>query len=393
MSDKVIDARVADRVELNEYGKDGDFNLRPGQMRFSEAQIQSAMDLVENKKGWSSRRWAAELEEAVTTTQFPYVFGTILNRQLLASYKIFTADWRKFVKEDSALVDFRSKRYFKVLGNDQVLAPVPMSGQYLEAAVSTAYYDLDPIKYGRIFGITFESIINDSLGAFNDIPERFANAVIRTENRKVTETYSSASGPNSGLFGAPITDVDNGQVTNKGTDVLSVATLQRACENIMSQVDVNGEPILARAAVLVVPPALEMTARNILGSQTLLTATGESKTILIGNQNVVAQLSLTLVVDPYLQVVDVSANKKTTWYVFADPMQGAAITMGRVRGYENPEICMRASNKMLVGGGMADVMSGSFENDQVQTRVRSIFGLKAMDPRFCWANDGTGSNT
>jgi hypothetical protein len=335
-------------------------------------------------------KWKLKLHEAFTTTDFPYLFGQVMDRQLMSAYTINVADWKQFVQVRN-VADLRKVEMHKVQGQDQVLDRVTERGNYPEARSTDAYYELQVFKRGRIFDIDLESVINDVLGAFRDIPSRFANAVIRTENKIITGLYASASGPNTNLYGATITDVDGSTVTNLGTRKLTVKSLQNTLAAMRQQTDASGEPILARGAVLVVPPALEWTARQILESGTLI-MTGTSN-IIMGSTNIVANAGLTLVVDPYLPIVDISANKDTTWYVFCKPAEGAALTAGYLNGYESPEIAMKSSNKILVNGGTADVMSGDFESDSIRMRVRHFFGGVACDPRYTYANDGTGDNS
>jgi hypothetical protein len=96
-------------------------------------------------------------------------------------------------------------------------------------------------------------------------------------------------------------------------------------------------------------------------------------------------LGLQVHVDPYLPIVDTSGNRNGTWYVFADPSQGAAIGYDRLRGAEAPEICMKQSDKMLVGGGAMGPFAGDFETDNVAYRVRLVGAGFRADPRFAYA--------
>jgi len=91
---------------------------------------------------------------------------------------------------------------------------------------------------------------------------------------------------------------------------------------------------------------------------------------------------LTLIVDPYLPVLDaVAANGLTCWYLFADPREIAAVEFAHLRGHERPEICMKASDKVTVGGGSINAMSGDFATDNVFYRVRLCAGVTRLDWR------------
>jgi len=202
----------------------------------------------------------------------------------------------------------------------------------------------------------------------------------------VTSLYAAAAGPNALLFGAPITDVDGQNVTNQGVLPLTIANLETTLSLMAAQTDVNGEPIAVRGVHLVVPPPLEFMARQILTSSLKQWTEGAvGVPVPYPTTNVVSQLGMQLHVDPFLQVVDVSATNDTTWYVFADPAQGKAMQMDFLSGYEEPEICMKASDKVAVTGAPLSPFSGDFATDNVFYRVRCVHGGTQLDPRFAYA--------
>jgi len=357
--------------------------------QLNEAAMARAIALISNKDRLPSHRWEYLMREAITTSDFPYLFGQVLDRQMLAQYKLWVADWRSYCKTGT-LPDFNIARRHKVWGADDNLPLVSEKGEYLVAPVGEARYNLQVRKRGRQFDISWESIINDAMKAFGDIPERFARAATRTEARLVSGLITSATGPNALLYGAPIVDVDGQNVTNRGTLGLTIANLEATLLLMAAQVDPNGEPITIKGAHLVVPTALEFTARQILTSthkQWLDTAAGAI--IPVPTTNVISQVGLKLHVDPYLSIIDVGGNGATTWYVFADVGQGAAIEFAHLRGHEAPEICMKASNKASVAGAPISPFSGDFESDNIFYRVRIVCGGTQLDPRFTYAQNGT----
>lgn len=361
----------------------------------SEAALVAALNLITNKDRMPAFRQKYLLQEAITTTDFPYLFGHIIDRQLLANYRAWVADWRAYVRvAPGGIPDFNTVRREKLLGNDNNLPEVPEKGEYTTQKPVNCRYYYNLKKYGRQFDISWESLVNDSLGAFSDIPQRYATAAIRTEARFVTGLYAKAAGHgNDSLYGATITDCGQA-LTNRGTLALTIANLETTLQLMAAQTDPNGEVIAVRGAHLVVPPALELTARAILTSTTKMW-TAESIDIdgatlystPYPTNNVVSQYGLQLHVDPYLPVID-TTHGNTGWYVFADPSQGASLEVGYLRGYEAPEIVMKASDKVTVGGGMLSPFSGDFATDNVMYRVRHVFGGVQMDPRFTYHQSG-----
>ena len=364
-------------------------------VKANETALSEAVALITNKRRLPPHQHKYLMQEAITTTDFPYLFGQIIDRQLLANYKAWVADWRSYVKiAPGGLPDFNTVRREKLLGSDNNLPVVTEKGEYLTVKPINCRYEYALKKYGRQFDISWESIVNDSLGAFTDIPQRFATAAIRTEARFVTGLYAVSTGHgNPLLYGAApataITDCTQA-VMNHGILALTIANLETTLGLMAAQTDPNGEVISVRGIHLVVPPALEFTARAILTSALKQwTDTAAATNFPLPTTNIIPQLGIQLHVDPYLPVIDVT-HGNLGWYLFADPSQGAALEVGYLRGYEAPEIVMKASDKVTVGGGLMSPFSGDFATDNIFYRVRDVFGGVQMDPRFTYHQSGAG---
>jgi hypothetical protein len=372
---------MADFLALSENWK----GFKPvGTQRFTEAQLTEALRLIRNEHGLSRYAHQHALEEAITTSDFPTLFGVLVQNDMLAKYRINVAEWRTFCKVGT-LPNFNIHNKHKVYGQDDVMPQVAEKAPYLQTPSGTGVYTGQLLKYGRSFDISWESVINDSMGAFRDIADRFANAAIRTEAWNVTSLYCSAAGPNVGLFGAPIADVDGQNVTNLGVLPLTITNLQATLALMANQTDPNGEIIAVDGVHLVVPKTLEYTARAILTSALQQEAAAAAP---VPTVNITPQLGLKLHVDPYLQVVDATATDDTTWYLFADPSQGKCMEMDYLTGHEQPEICMKASDKLAMGGGSISPFEGDFDSDNIKYRVRCVHGGTQLDPRFAYAQVG-----
>jgi hypothetical protein len=363
---------------------------------FSE-KLDKLVKLIINEKGYRLRMRNALLEEAATTSEFPLLFGTILDRQLLAKYQIAKPDWRTYIKVGTQ-ADFRPQALHGVFGLQGGLNEVKPQSEYKQdASMGEGRITVALAKYGRRWGMGWEIVINDDLGAFSDTAERLSNAAIRTEYREATKLIAAAAGGgHASLFGAPIAHpVDGKNVTNKfsgAATALSVTSLQDAVTKFRQFVDADGEPIMVEGFELVVPPALEITAMQILQSQLLLAAGGDgqanAKLQIQPNKNVLSAMSITLHVNPYLPIIDVSANKDKTWYLFAKLSSGAAAQMNFLRGHESPEIVMKNPNKLALSGGTTNPLEGDFESDSMEWRVRHILGGVQVDPRMAIVNVG-----
>jgi len=349
-----------------------------------ELKLKETIDLLSNANNLPAHKHEYLLREAMTTSDFPHLFGDVLDRQVLASYKAVDPVWKAIVKM-STVRDFKTSRRFAIAGGDSVLPRVPEKGEYLATDRTEDYYDLSVLKYGQQFDISWETLINDDLGALKDTPERFARAAVRTEHDLVTSTYAG----NTTLYkrvAAP---------NNAVGTALSIASLETGVEYMASVLDANNQPIQNRAKYLVVPPGLEMTARQILTSanKMWLSDTDPAAATAYPMTNTIAQYGLTLIVDPYLAIYGTNAAARLSqWYLFADPKDIAALEFAHLRGHERPEICMKASDKVTVGGGAIGPMSGDFATDNVLYRVRHVFGGTTLDWRATYLG-GDGAIT
>jgi hypothetical protein len=328
------------------------------------------------------RKRASLLQEAMTTSDFPYLFGDILDRQLYASYAEAPATWRAFTKV-STVNDFRSVRRIRVTGAEGQLAEVKEQAEYPLAALDEERYTYSVKKFGRRMAFSWEAIINDDLGALQDIPNRMGKAARRTESRFVSDLYLDANGPDATFYSSGHANI----VTSNPT--LTIGGLQTAFTVLAAQRDADNEPIVLDMVKLVVPPALEVTARNILnGTQLFVGSTGDNQLITANWM----QSRVQLVVDPYIPVIVTTGSVgNTMWALFADPNQGPpAIEVGFLRGHETPEVFVKAPNATKVGGGV-DPLNGDFDTDSVEYKLRHVMGGTMVDYRVSVASKGTGS--
>lgn len=348
-----------------------------------EQKIKETIDLLTNARRLPAHRAEFLIKEALTTSDFPYLFGDVLDRQVLAAYKATDPVWKKFTRM-STVKDFRTAYRFAITGGDQYLDEVPEKGEYQASDRNEKKYEFKAKKYGRQFDISWESLINDDLGALKDTPERFARAAVRTEHRRLSTTYINDLGTHAALN---IYDSTTAGEINAGVLALTIGNLEDTVEAMSAFLDAAGEPIWNRPKYLVVGPALEFTARQILTSTQkmwLSDADDVTPPAAYPMTNVIANYGLELVIDPYIPILD--ASYPGSWYLFADPKDIAALEFAYLAGHERPEICMKASDKVTIGGGAISPMSGDFATDNVFYRVRDCFGICKLDWRATYMN-------
>lgn len=300
-----------------------------------------------------------ELNEALSTSDFPVMFGDILDRSLAARYAARPTIWQSIARRTSVR-DFRVSKLIDILGGSGILPDIPELEPYPARSMDEAQVQLKTGKTGARIAYSWEAGINDDLSVFQTAPDRLAQAARNTEDMKVTNVFASATGPQSWL-GTP--------ATGAGT-ALSQDSLQVGLSTIDNKTDVDGTPLMIGTPVLMVPPALQLTAQNILRATEVRTTNGSKTSIISGNG-----LTATpqVVINPWLTYWDKSATAASTWYLFAGPdsVRPAAFAVF-LNGHEAIDLRLKGDQGVHVGGGAVDLTEGDFERDGVEYRVRHV---------------------
>jgi hypothetical protein len=341
------------------------------------------------------RRATVAFQEAMSRSDFTVLFGDIIDRQLLAAYQTRPVQWPSYAKR-GRVRDFRTVKRFTLDGGEATLNKVKELAPYKVRSVTDSAYEYAVAKYGDQIAVSWETMVNDDLDALTDLPTRLGNAARRTEEKFAAELFSGASGPNSTFFSTANRNIINTTVvgsTVTPNPALSITAMQQAMQVMGQQLDTDGGPIYVEGVTLVVPPALEVAANNIINATEIVAATGGGDGT--GND----QLRVTnwmrnrvsVVVNPWLPIVN-TTNGNSAWYLFANPNVGRpSMELGFLIGHESPELWVKSPNAMRVGGGPVAPEEGDFEHDAIQYRVRMVLGGTLMDPKSAVASNGTGA--
>ncbi len=337
---------------------------------------------------YSGRRPLHHMREALSTSDFPILLGDILDRQLLANYAEYPASYLSYVRK-STVPTFNSVKRYAVDGLEGALEEVDELEEYPEGTVSESADSLSVRKYGKRVDLSWETLVNDDLDAFRTLPERLARGARRTEARFVTQLFVDSTGPHASLY--------DGSNTVSGNPALSLTSLQAAMQMFSTLKDQDGEPIFFEALELVVPPALEVTANNILNAiQIEMTDQGGSASQKLIAQNWMKN-RLNVVVNPYIPIIANSSNGDTSWFLFGSQQDGSgarpALEVAHLRGHEEPALYEKAPDSKRVGG-QGEAME-SFDTDSRAWKVRHVMGgarlVNTGGKKSTVASEGDGS--
>ena len=374
-------------------------------------------------------RGGGPLREALSISDFPNLFGDIIDRAVVANYAETPYMWNLIAKE-AEVADFRLVKRFRTDYGTGVLSSVEMGGPYPERKISdkadtastygasggtggAGYWAYQLKKYGARMPFFWETFVDDDLNALKDTPARFGRAARRSEQKFVTALYANNTNFFSSTFSNIVVPVGSYSSTNPP---LSITALAQAFVILANQRDKDGEPIDVEAVTLVVPPALKVTAQNILNAD-YFWANDQGGTVQdpsSGGNTSAQRLNVAnwarnivrLAVDYYLPIVD-GTHGQTGWYLFANPENGRpAIEFGKLRGHRTPDLFMKMPNSLAIGEGamgpgngmaipgaaaMGNPMEGDFDTDAVHYKIRHVFGGTTLDPIMAVFSNGSGS--
>lgn len=335
---------------------------------------------------YSGRRPLYHLREAMTTSDFPLLFGDLLYRQMLGNYMPFPVSYPSYFRIHD-LNDFRNLNMYTLDGGQAVMrTPLKQRAPYPEIAFAEGRYQLAVAKYGRRYGISWEMTINDDLNAFQSRPMLMATGARRSEEYLATTMIADAAGPHASFFTSGNANI----VTSN--PALSIAALQTAFTVLAAQRDADNEPIVIDGVVLVVPPALQITAENILNAiQIRIAESGGTANQLMYVNNWM-KAKVTLAVNPYIPIVTTTGTVgNTSWYLFANPndlSQRPAMNFGFLRGYRAPQLFVKDPDSRQLGGGDVNPLDGDFDTDGIDYKLRHVFGAAQCDPKMAVASKG-----
>lgn len=333
----------------------------------------------------------AKLEEALSTSDFPKLMAAALDVKLLAEYAAITPVWSQFATMDT-VPDFRVQSWIDLLGGKGELDKIGEGAPYPRRSVTENDGSYSVGKYGASIGLTWEMFKNDRLNAFRRLPRSLAVAARELEDRIATKALTDGDGPNATLFGATAAKgLAGASVTTllASNPVLTEANVEAALVTIGTRVDYDGRPVQPNGQVLVVPPALQITAERIVGATEVRETVGSR---LIVRTNPLAG-RLRVVVDPWLTVIDKSTNAATSWQILPDPTSNErpAVVLAKLAGHEEPDLRVKNDQGQRVDGGSISPEEGSFDDDTIAYRVRHVAGAGVVDPIAAAYSNGSAT--
>lgn len=334
----------------------------------------------------------SDAQESHSTSDFPSTFKAVTNAAFLANYEQIQSVYTQYTTPYN-VNNLRPQSFYSLAfdnsnlpdtngGVDTVktapggLPLVPELTEFAPISFSASESSFGVSKYGARVNFSFEMLLNDEWGVLETLPTQLAQLARNQEDIVAVEAITSPTGPNALFFNNTnqnLVTSANGFASNN--PALSVDAIVNVASTIRGRT-FGGNPVTVSRFALMVPPALEAEARRLLGVTAF-----EITDPVNGKYTVANPISdITLIVNPWLTVIDKSATANTTWYLLPVASQGIrpAVVFSKIRGREAPELRIANATGEYLGGGAVPGREGSFLNDDIEFRVRHFVGAAGI---------------
>lgn len=287
-----------------------------------------------------------------STSDFPTILGNVAGRSLRAAYdttpRTFTGWARRAI-----ISDFKPVTRAQ-LGGAPSLTKVSESGEIKYGTMGEAKEVYALASYGKIIGLTRQTLLNDDLDAFTRIPAAFGAAAADLESDLVYNVLLNNAAMDDGvaLFHATHKNL----MTASVIDEAAVAAVYRG---MASQTGLEGRKINIAPQFLLVPPGTRsVQARKIVASTTPNSTSDVNP--FAGRMQVIEEARL------------IPAAGADPWFAIADSNRIDTVEFAYLEGQEGVRIETRAG----------------FEREGMEIKAVSDFAAAAIDWRGMAKNAG-----
>jgi hypothetical protein len=324
--------------------------------------------------------------ESMSTSDFGSLTADVMRAVLLANYAALPATYPLIARVNRSIQDFRLLKRYYTDGGESTWEQAKEGAPFTRKSFDEAYYSYSVKKYRAGFGLTWEAMISDVLGIFQDTLARLAQGGRDTIEDFVTRLYCDTNGPHASFYTA-----GNGNIITSNP-VLTQDALTTALGQIWDMKTAEGRPIGITMVYLVVGSgAMLAKAKSLklaLFGETTNAPGASGNTLRIPNwQSDMFQP----VFNPFIANVCGATNAARSWWLFASPsVTRPAMEVGFMAGYDGPQLYRKAPNAIRVGGGV-DTAIGDFDTMTHEFMGVEVFGGTRLSPKATMASNGTGS--
>lgn len=274
--------------------------------------------------------WGGTINAAFSTMSLPGILSNVANKELLAGYMEEEQSWREIARV-SSVSDFKSVTSYRML-DDMEYEEVGPSGQIKHGKVSEESYTRQARTYAKMFSLTRTSIINDDMGAFDDLRNRIGRGAAKKLNRVFWTTWLNnasffTSGRGNYITGATTTLLADNVGLELALDAFDAMRTPSADGSKVPGGKVGGVPtILLTPGGGISRVAEQIYVNTNIGGGT----TNANANIHAGKYKPVKSV--------FLGDSTITGYSTTAWYLLRDPSVAAGVVVSFLDGVETPTV-------------------------------------------------------
>lgn len=257
-----------------------------------------------------------------STLSTPSILSNIANKFVVEAFNFVENSWRQITAIRN-VSDFKQITNHALTG-DLTYEKLGSGGEIKHGTLGEQTYTNKADTYAKMLAITRQDIINDDLGAFASVPRRLG----RGAALKINDVFWTAFMDNATFFTSGRGNYDDGTDT-----VVTAAGLDAAMVFWNALTDPDGKPMGTTPRFLVVPKALEYSAKALMSSTMFNNGTTSNTPV----DNPFAGM-FTVVSSTYLSNSSFTGYSAKAWYLLADPNDVPVIEVAFLGGRETPVV-------------------------------------------------------
>jgi phage major head subunit gpT-like protein len=266
-----------------------------------------------------------QLQAAFTAISLPGILSNVANKELLDGYMEEDQVWRE-IAQTKSVSDFKTVTSYRMLDNMKYEKLGP-GGVIKNGTISEESYTRQVDTYAKMFSLTRQDIINDDLGAFDDLRNRIGRGAASKLNDLFWTTFL---GNLATIFTATRTNYITGATTNLGTDGVGLGLGVKGWRQRTSPAADGAKRMSGSPKFVLVPPELETIAEQLYVARNLAAVKVSDANIYSGRyQPIVAN---------QLSDSSISGYSTTAWYLLGDKAAGSPVVVSFLNGQETPTV-------------------------------------------------------
>jgi len=265
---------------------------------------------------------------ANSTVSLSGILSNIANKVLLEGFVEVGDEWRQ-IADVRPVSDFKTVTSYRLL-DDMEYQKLGANGEISHGKVGEESFERSADTYARMFALTRKQIINDDLGAFDDIRTRLGMGAARAMRRLFWSTFLD----NSTFFTTARGNYFEGAATTLLIDGVGlqtgITTYRKLKSGDKKRVGSTSNSMpqnpIGPPSMLLVPPELEFVSEKLYTSGNLST---------IQDDNIHRGKYKPVVVNE-LSDTDYSGSSTTAWYLFGSLLKPMVVSV--LNGIETPTV-------------------------------------------------------